>query len=351
MLRMINLLVFFTEIIKLKLISAIIALACIGFAISSAFGATVTFSTDKSTYSSGESIKLTGTITQAGSGQFVIVQIINPSDSELVAADQFLPNSDGTFSKTYLANGPKWNQEGAYTLRVFYGEWSETTFQFKKISSVTPKPTIPPKDTPIEDKKIEEQKQQIQFYNEKILIPGFPDLDKSPSYYIERYNSEPEYKQWFDKIFPGLSIKDIVGYPTTHVQGFPDPDIAPQYYISRYKTDPDYKSWIDSQFPEKTIYQVLQVPPPVQIPSWIKEYASWWSSEQIDDKTFITGIEFMIKQKIIIIRNLATSQESAEDSIPEWVRNNAAWWSSGKITEDEFVNAIQYLIQHGIIRV
>jgi len=335
----------------LKLIPVIISLACVWFTLSAAFGATVTFSTDKSAYSSGDSIKVTGKISPLGEGQFVVVQIINPSDSDLVVADQFLPQSDGTFSKTYLADGPKWSQEGTYTLRIFYGEWSETTFQFKKTTKSVTKPQTQPKEVPIEDKKIEEKKQQIPFYSEKTLIPGFPDLNKSPNYYIERYNTEPEYKQWFDKIFPSLSIKDIVGYPTTHVQGFPDPSKAPQYYITRYKTDSDYKSWFDSQFPRKTIYQVLQVPPPLQIPSWIKEYASWWSSEQIDDKTFTTGIEFMIKQKIIIIRNLQTSQESTEDSIPQWVRNNAGWWSSGKITEDDFVNAIQYLVQHGIIRV
>ncbi|MEX0656415.1 MAG: hypothetical protein WD154_02575 [Nitrosopumilaceae archaeon] len=334
----------------MRLIPTIIVLACIGFAISSAFGATVTFSTDKSTYSSGESIKLTGTIAPIGTGQFVIVQIINPSDSDLVTADQFLPKSDGTFSKTYLADGPKWSQEGAYTLRVFYGEWSETTFQFKKTASVT-KPQIPPKEIP-KDEKIEEQKQLISFYNEKTMIAGFPDLNNSPNYYLERYNNEPAYKAWFDKTFPGLSIKNIVGYPTTHVQGFPDQDKAPQYYITRYKTDSEFKKWFDSQFSGKTIYVVLQVPQPVQIPSWIKEYASWWSTEQIDDKSFIAGIEFMIKQKIIIIRNLQTSpQESTDDTIPEWVRNNAAWWSAGKITEDDFVNAIEYLVQHGIIKV
>lgn len=335
----------------MKLIPVIITLACVGFAISPVFGATVTFSTDKSTYSSGDSIKLTGKISPISDSQFIIVQIINPSDTDLVAADQFLPKSDGTFSKTYHADGPKWSQDGTYTLRIFYGEWSEKTFQFKKTSESVTKPKIPPTEAPIEDKKIEENKQLIPFYNEKTLIPGFPDLIKPPNYYFERYNNEPEYKQWFDKTFPGVSIKDVVGYPTTHVLGFPDPSKAPQYYISRYKTEPEYKTWFDSEFPGKTIYQVLQVPPPVQIPTWIKTYASWWATEQIDDSTFMSGIEFMIKEKIIIIRNLSTSYESSEESIPQWVRNNAEWWSTGKITEDDFVNAIRYLVQNGIIRV
>lgn len=331
--------------LKLALV-AIMTLLCAGFALQSVF-ADVTFSTDKAAYSDGESIKLTGKITPIADGQFVIVQIIDPSNSDLVTADQFLPKSDGTFSKTYLAEGPKWTQEGTYTLRIFYGEWSEKTFQFTKTSD-TPQ-TLPKKS--INDKKIEDAKQQIPFYKEKTMIPGFPDLNKSPNYYFERYNTESAYKEWFDKTFPGFSIKDIVGYPITHIQGFPDPDKSPQYYIARYKTDSEYKKWFDSQFPGETIYEILQVPPPVQIPIWLKNNANWWASEQIDDATFISGIEFMIKEKIIIIHNLKKTEDSSENSIPQWVRNNAAWWSTGKITEDDFVNAIQYLVEHGIIRV
>lgn len=37
------------------------------------------------------------------------------------------------------------------------------------------------------------------------------------------------------------------------------------------------------------------------------------------------------------------------DEIPDWIRNNASWWSSGKITEDEFVNGIKYLIENRVI--
>ena len=322
------------------------ALLCAGFALPSVF-ADVTFSTDKSAYSDGESIKLTGKITLITDGQFVIVQIIDPSNSDLVTADQFLPKSDGTFSKTYLAEGPKWTQDGTYTLKIFYGEWSEKTFQFTKTSATSQ--TLPKKDT--NDKKIEETSKQIPFYKEKTMIPGFPDLSKSPNYYFERYDTEPAYKEWFDKTFPGLSIEDIVGYPVTHVQGFPDPDKSPQYYITRYNTDSEYKKWFDSQFHETTIYVILQVPPPVQIPSWLQTNADLWASEKIDDATFISGIEFMIKEKIIVIHNLKKTGDLSENSVPKWVRNNAAWWSAGKITEDDFVNAIQYLVEHGIIRV
>ena len=37
------------------------------------------------------------------------------------------------------------------------------------------------------------------------------------------------------------------------------------------------------------------------IPEWIKTNAGWWANEQIDDKTFATGIEFLIKIGLIVV--------------------------------------------------
>lgn len=37
--------------------------------------------------------------------------------------------------------------------------------------------------------------------------------------------------------------------------------------------------------------------------------------------------------------------------IPDWIKNNAAWWSDGTINDDTFVSAIQYLVKHKIIDV
>ena len=37
------------------------------------------------------------------------------------------------------------------------------------------------------------------------------------------------------------------------------------------------------------------------IPSWIKNNAGWWADGTIDDSTFITGIEFLVKEGIILV--------------------------------------------------
>ncbi len=37
----------------------------------------------------------------------------------------------------------------------------------------------------------------------------------------------------------------------------------------------------------------------LEIPSWIKNNAEWWAAGQIDDDSFIQGIQFLIKEGII----------------------------------------------------
>jgi len=41
-------------------------------------------------------------------------------------------------------------------------------------------------------------------------IPGFPDPEKDLQHYLDRYNNEPSYADWFDRNFPGMTIEEIV---------------------------------------------------------------------------------------------------------------------------------------------
>ena len=86
------------------------------------------------------------------------------------------------------------------------------------------------------------------------------------------------------------------------------------------------------------------------IPSWIKNNAGWWSENKISDADFISGIEYLIENKIMNI----TSQNSDEESlniIPAWIKNNAGWWSENKISDADFISGIKYLIENNIIKV
>ena len=88
----------------------------------------------------------------------------------------------------------------------------------------------------------------------------------------------------------------------------------------------------------------------ISIPDWIKNNAGWWATEQIDDKTFIQGIEYLIQNDVILIPQ--TQKEVSDfQEIPSWIRNNAGWWATEQIDDKTFIQGIEYLIQKGIINV
>ena len=88
----------------------------------------------------------------------------------------------------------------------------------------------------------------------------------------------------------------------------------------------------------------------ISIPDWIRNNALWWSQEQIDDNTFTQGIEYLIKNEIIVIPDTQQGNSDSKE-IPSWIRNNAEWWAHGQIDDKTFVQGLEFLIQKGIIRV
>ena len=41
-------------------------------------------------------------------------------------------------------------------------------------------------------------------------VPNFPAPGKDLKYYQDRYDNEPKYKEWFDKNFPGQTVREVV---------------------------------------------------------------------------------------------------------------------------------------------
>ena len=88
-----------------------------------------------------------------------------------------------------------------------------------------------------------------------------------------------------------------------------------------------------------------------QVPDWIKNNAKWWVEGTIGDSDFTTGIQYLIKEKIILIPETVASENGGTQKIPDWVKNNAGWWADGLISEEDFLNGIKYLVEKGIIKV
>ena len=85
------------------------------------------------------------------------------------------------------------------------------------------------------------------------------------------------------------------------------------------------------------------------IPSWIKNTAGWWASDIIDDNSFVTGIQWMISNNVIVLPPTEQGEGDGENIIPNWIKNTAGWWADDQIHDITFVSAIKYLVGEGII--
>lgn len=131
--------------------------------------------------------------------------------------------------------------------------------------------------------------------------------------------------------------------------------VAKALVLDTGKTSPSLKySEPDNIFVATPRTSITPVSGDIDIPSWVKKNAAWWSDGQLNDPEFAKGIEYLIQENIIDMpktEELDTEEEANITSIPMWVRNNAAWWSDGHLTDVEFANGIKYLISSGLIKV
>ena len=62
-----------------------------------------------------------------------------------------------------------------------------------------------------EEVKPEEIKTEEVKPEEKPTVASFVDPKKGPQHYIDRYNKDKKYKEWFEKNYPNLTIEEAVG--------------------------------------------------------------------------------------------------------------------------------------------
>ncbi len=109
-------------------------------------------------------------------------------------------------------------------------------------------------------------------------------------------------------------------------------------------------SYRNMQSNEITFEIIKEVIEKKEIPQWLKNNAEWYGNDQMTDRDFISGIEYLIKKEIIQVSEMSEQTRNYESEIPDWIRNNAKWWSEGEISDSEYINGMQFLINNGIIK-
>ena len=136
-----------------------------------------------------------------------------------------------------------------------YQEWFDTNF-----SGITIEEALGAKEQSPEPEPEPKPKEEPQPDGDLGLAP-FVDPNVDPQTYVDRYNDELSYKEWFDTNYPEYSsIYEAVGLKEPkQLAPFVDPNQDPQYYIDRYNNEPEYQEWFDTNFPEMTIYEAVGV--------------------------------------------------------------------------------------------
>jgi len=100
----------------------------------------IVVTTDKSSYFEGETIVVTGQVSEILFGYAVNLMVIAPNGN-VVSIDNVMVGSDKTFSTELSAGGSLMKAEGEYIIQVLYGtenRTAETTFTFGGSAAVGP---------------------------------------------------------------------------------------------------------------------------------------------------------------------------------------------------------------------
>src|SRR3990172_1449465 len=117
-------------------------------------------------------------------------------------------------------------------------------------------------------KRLQAFLEEIKTKKEKDIATLFDPL-QGAEYYLNRYNSEPAFKAWFDTNFKDYSIEEILelAIPVTFSKSQSKLDLHYknsdfQKYIDIYNNEPMYKDWFDRKYPGHTIYDIIGIQKP-----------------------------------------------------------------------------------------
>ncbi len=307
----------------------------------------ITVSTDKSSYSYGETLVVSGFVATVEENQIIALVITKPIDispiGKLISSTgiptiiEVFP-TDGSFEREYVLTGQDWDKSGTYTVSIKYGtSFAETTFFFTG-------PLRTSQSVSVSTDKL------FYSYGETLVVSGsVPVIEEKTRLMLSISDPADEI---IDFTVFHLTEKS---FEQKYVLTGPHWDKSGVYTVLAI-----YGTTRGTEAETILFFTGASTPPPEpeptptmeKVPGWIKNNAKWWAEGQIGDSDFVSGIQFMIKEKIVNIPNLPEqASETAEEKVPDWIRNNAGWWADGLISEDDFVNGIKYLVEHGIIRV
>ncbi|MBT8243448.1 MAG: hypothetical protein HKP34_07115 [Nitrosopumilus sp.] len=78
-------------------------------------------------------------------------------------------------------------------------------------------------------------------------------------------------------------------------------------------------------------------------------------NEKFSEGKFIVKAQYGNSKATIAIISFEVNSDTApivsqDNKIPDWIKNNAGWWADGQIDDNSFVEGIQFLIKEGFMK-
>jgi len=78
-------------------------------------------------------------------------------------------------------------------------------------------------------------------------------------------------------------------------------------------------------------------------------------NEKFTDGKFIVKAQYGNSKATVAIISFVVNPNDAQsvsqdNKIPDWIKNNAGWWADGQIDDNSFVEGIQFLIKEGFMK-
>ncbi len=298
---------------------------------------TITAETDKSSYTAGDSIVVSGTVNPVNSvnpQQPVTIQTYDLYNI-LVRIDQAIPSPSGQFSATIPAHGPAWQNSGTYTLKIQYDQpssASKLTFYFNS-GTVTPTP---------------------QSQAEIDISTGSGASASATCVAANNcFTPNPLY------VSPGTTVTwkntDILSHTVTSGHAS-DNDAGSLYDSGLIKTGNTFQftfatagtynyfctvhPWMVGQV---VVGQGGQPTESITLPPILKIVAKEWSQNTISDFDFLQSVQYLINQGMLVVPHNTLGNRSSETAIPQWIKNNATLWANGSVSDATFASGIEYL--------
>jgi len=269
-------------------------------------------------------IQISGTVENPQSGVRLNLVLEKPDGS--FDKMETIPNKDGVFS-TALFLDANW-EKGDYTLQAVYQGQEVGTVYFVVTKTFTPELSV---DSTVGTLEIDNE--ELMQSIDKTVIAKITGT-------IKNYERGTPIILTIQK--PDTTTDEISVHGKKTGEFTARITIRDGWPLGVYLVNVTYK--------DKSLGTVSFVLNEIEIPSWIKNNARWWSEGNIGDSDFTTGIQYMIKENIMVISGLPEqAAEVTQEQVPQWVRNNAGWWANGLISDNDFVSGIKYLVEQGII--